>query len=147
MHRTGDNCPPTQVLALRVRIVFIPTRYVALLRFLKLSFVFVLVTVCLADNLTYMRVDRSVIEKRLTPVPATDTERVDAIRAQFRAAGCAPDMMQEQAVPNEELPNLICMVPGPDPGAIVIGTRLESNAKGDEAEVAWGGPVLLPLLV
>jgi VWFA-related protein len=120
---------------------------VALLRFLKLSFVLVLATVCLADNLTYMRVDRSVIEKRLTPVPATDTARVDAIRAQFRAAGCAQDMMQEQAVPNEELPNLICIVPGPDPGAIVIGTRLESNAKGDEAEVAWGGPVLLPLLV
>ena len=108
-----------------------------MLRFLKLSLVFILVTVCLADNLTYMRVDRSVIEKRLTPVPATDTERVDAIRAQFRAAGCAPDMMQEQAVPNEELPNLICMVPGPDPGAIVIGTRLESNAKGDEAR--WTG--------
>ena len=55
-------------------------------------------------------------------------------------------MMQEQAVPNEGLPNLICMVPGPDPGAIVVGTRLESNAKGDEAEVDWGGPILLPLL-
>ena len=127
-------------------MVFITARYVALLRFLKLSFVFVLVTVCAADNLTYMRVDRSVIEKRLTPIPATGMERMDALRAQFRAAGCAPDMMQEQAVPNEELPNLICIVPGPDPGAIVIGTRLESNAKGDEAEVAWGGPVLLPLL-
>ncbi len=38
------------------------------------------------------------------------------------------------------------MVPGPDPGAIVVGTRLESNAKGDEAEVDWGGPILLPLL-
>ena len=66
----------------------------ALLRFLKLTLVLVLSTVCLADNLTYMRVDRSVIEKRLQPVPATDKERVDAIRAQFRAAGCAPEMMQ-----------------------------------------------------
>ena len=118
----------------------------SLLRFLKLSLFLVLGTVCLAENLIYMRVDRSVIEKRLTPVPASDTERVDAIRAQFRAAGCSPEMMQEQAVPDEELPNLICMVPGPDPGAIVVGTRLESKAKGDEAGVDWGGPVLLPLL-
>ena len=118
----------------------------ALPRFLKFSLVFVLVTVCLADNLIYMRVDRSVIEERLQPVPADDAERVNTIRAQFRAAGCATDMMQEQAIPNEELPNLICIVPGPDPGAIVVGTRLESRAKGDEAEVDWGGPVLLPLL-
>ncbi len=117
-----------------------------MLRFLKLTLVFVLVTVCLADNLIYMRVDRSVIEKRLQPVPASDKERVETIRAQFRAAGCAPEMIQEQAVPNEELPNLICMVPGPDPGAIVVGTRLESKANGDEATVDWGGPVLLPLL-
>ncbi len=118
-----------------------------MLRFLKLSLIFVLVSVCLADSLIYMRVDRAVIEKRLQPVPATDKDRVDTIRAQFRAAGCAPEMIQEQAVPNEELPNLICMVPGPDPGAIVIGTRLESKAKGEEAVVDWGGPVLLPLLV
>ncbi len=59
-------------------MVVISPRYVALLRFLKLALVFVLVTVCLADNLTYMRVDRSVIEKRLQPVPASDAERVDA---------------------------------------------------------------------
>ena len=127
-------------------MVVISARYVALVRFLKLALVFVLVTACLADNLTYMRVDRSVIEKRLQPVPATDNERVDAIRAQFRAAGCAPEMIQEQAVPNEGLPNLICMVPGPDPGAIVIATRLDSNAQGEEAVVDWGGPILLPLL-
>lgn len=105
-----------------------------------------LAIVCMADNLTYMRVDRSVIEKRLQPLPATDVDRVDSVKAQFRAAGCVSQMIQEQTVPNEELPNLICMVPGPDPGAIVIGTRLDSKAKGDDAEVDWGSAVMLPLL-
>ncbi len=116
-------------------------------RFLKLLLLFALVAVCLADNLTYMRVDRSVIEKRLEPVPATDKERLDTLRAQFKAAGCAPDLLQEQTVPDEELPNLICMVPGADPGAIVVGTRIDSKAKGEESVVDWGGPVMLPLLV
>ncbi len=102
---------------------------------------------CLADNLIYMRVDRSVIEKRLDPVPATGKERLDTLRAQFKAAGCAADLLQEQAVPDEEMPNVICMVPGADPGAIVVGTRIDSKAKGDESEVDWGGPVMLPLLV
>src|SRR6516165_8343482 len=93
-----------------------------------------------------MRVDRSVIEKRLQPVPQTEKERVDSLKTQFHAAGCAQQLIQEQAVPDEDLPNVICMVPGPDPGAIVIGTRLDAKAKGDESEVDWGGSVMLPLL-
>jgi VWFA-related protein len=93
-----------------------------------------------------MRVDRSVIEKRLQPVPATEKEQVDALKTQFRAAGCAQEMIQEQAVPDEELPNVICMVPGPDPGAIVVGTRLDGKSKGDEADVDWACSVMLPLL-
>lgn len=116
-------------------------------RFLKLFSVLILAAVCLADNLTYMRVDGSVIEKRLDTVPATANERLDILRAQFKAAGCSAEMMQEQAVPDEELPNLICMVPGQEPGAIIVGTRFESKAKGEEAVVDWGGPVMLPLLI
>ena len=117
-----------------------------MLRLFKLFLLFALATFCLADNLTYMRVDQSVIEKRIQAVPAIDKDRIDSLRAQFKAAGCAPEMIQEQEVPGEEFPNLICMVPGPDPGAIVVGTRLESKAKSEEAVVDWGGPVLLPLL-
>ena len=117
-----------------------------MLRLFKLFLLFALATFCLADNLTYMRVDQSVIEKRIQAVPAIDKDRIDSLRAQFKAAGCAAEMIQEQEVPGEELPNVICMVPGPDPGAVVVGTRLESKAKGEEAVVDWGGPVLLPLL-
>jgi len=117
-----------------------------LFRFLKPLVIVALAAACLADNLTYMRVERSVIDKRLETAPATDMDRADILRSQFKAAGCAPDMIQEQVVPDEELPNLICIVPGGDPGAIVVATRLESRAKGEEAIVDWGGPVMLPLL-
>jgi hypothetical protein len=115
-------------------------------RFFKLSFVLMLAVACFADNLVYVRIEQPVIEKRLQTVPASDKERVDAIRAQFRASGCAADQIEEQTVPNEELPNIICTLPGPEPGAIVIGTRLDSKAHGEEALVDWGGPVMLPLL-
>jgi len=106
----------------------------------------ILVIACFADNLTYLRIDQSVIDKRLQTVPATDKDRVAAIHAQFKAAGCGPDQIEEQAVPDEELPNIICTIPGPEPGAIVIATRLDSKAHGEEAMVDWGGPVMLPLL-
>ena len=116
-------------------------------RLLKLFIVVCLVAACFADNLIYMRIDRSVIEKkRLQSVPPTDHDRVDTLRAQFKAAGCKPDMLQEQQVPDVELPNVICTLPGPDPGAIVIGARLDSKAHGDEALVDWGSVEMLPLL-
>ena len=117
-----------------------------MLRFFRPLILLVISVVCLADNLIYMRVDQPVIEKRIQAVPASDRERVDTLKAQFKAAGCAPEMIQEQAVPDEALPNVICIIPGADPGAIVVGARLESKAKGEEAAVDWGGPVMLPLL-
>ena len=115
-------------------------------RFLKLLVVVCLVVACFADNLIYMRIDRSVIEKRIQSIPPTDRDRVDTLRAQLKAAGCKPDMLEEQQVPDVELPNLICTISGPDPGAIVIGTRLDSKAHGDEALVDWGSVAMLPLL-
>ena len=115
-------------------------------RFLKLLVVVCLVVACFADNLIYMRIDRAVIEKRLQSVPPTDQDRIDTLRSQFKAAGCKPDMLQEQQIPDVELPNIICTLPGPDPGAIVIGAQLDSKAHGDEALVDWGSVAMLPLL-
>ncbi len=120
-------------------------RYI-LHRVFKLLPLSILAVACFADNLVYVRIERPVIEKRLQAVPATDKDRIDTIRAQFKAAGCTPDQIQEQAVPDEELPNVICTLPGPEPGAIVIATPLDSKARGEEALVDWGGPVMLPLL-
>ncbi len=137
---------PDLVLAYMVAAaVALPTRFI-LHRVSKLLLLLILVVACLADNLTYLRIDRSVIDKKLQTVPATDKDRVAAVTAQFRAAGCTSDQIQEQAIPNEELPNVICTIPGPEPGAIVIATRLDSKAHGEEALVDWGGPVMLPLL-
>lgn len=117
-----------------------------LVRVLKLLFLITFALACFADNLTYMRVDRAVIVKRVQTVPASDEERIDTIRAQFKTAGCASDQIQEQAIPDVDLPNIICTLPGTEPGTIVIATRLDSKAHGDEALVDWGGVAMMPLL-
>ncbi len=93
-----------------------------------------------------MRIDQAVIEKRIQTVPAIDQDRVSTLKAQFKAAGCPADQIVEQAVPDVELPNVICMLPGIEPGAIVIGTRLGSKAHGEEAQVDWGSVAMLPLM-
>jgi VWFA-related protein len=120
-------------------------RYI-LHRVFKLLLLLILAITCFADNLVYVRIERPVIEKRIQAVPSTDQGRVDTIRAQFKAAGCTSDQILEQAVPDEDLPNIICTLPGPEPGAIVIATRMDSKSHGEEALVDWGGPVMLPLL-
>jgi VWFA-related protein len=122
-----------------------PTGY-DLHRVFKILLLLILSVACFADNLVYVRIEQPVIEKRLQTVPATDTDRISTIRAQFKAAGCTPDQIQEQAIPDEDLPNIICTLPGPEPGAIIIATRLDSKAHGEEGQVDWGGPVMLPLL-
>ncbi len=122
------------------------SRGIFLGRVFKLILLLILAVTCFADSLTYLRIEQPVIDKRLQTVPATDKERVDTIRAQFRAAGCTPDQIQQQSVPDEDLPNVICTLPGPEPGAIVIATGLDSKTHGEEALVDWGGVAMLPLL-
>jgi VWFA-related protein len=115
-------------------------------RALILLVLFTITLTCIADNLTFMRIDRSVIEQRLQAMPTTDTDRVKLLRSQFKTAGCPAELIEEQAIPDETLPNVICTLPGTEPGAILIGTRLDYKASGAEELVNWGGVAMLPLL-
>ncbi len=101
---------------------------------------------CTADNLTYLRIERSAIEKRLQTLPATEADRVKLLREQFKTAGCAAELIEEQAVPGETVPNVICTLPGGEPGAILVGARLDYKAAGSEDLVNWGNVAMLPLL-
>ena len=74
-----------------------------MVRVLKLLLLSITCVAGFADNLTYLRIDRLVIEKRIQTVLATDRDRASTILAQFKAAGCPSDQLQEQAVPGEEL--------------------------------------------
>ena len=99
---------------------------------------------CRADSVIYMRIDRTILEKRAQVAPSTPKERLRTLRAQFRNGGC-PDLL-EQPVPGEELPNLICTLPGNEGGIIVVGARLDYKSHGDDEAVEWATLELLPLL-
>ena len=99
-----------------------------------------------ADNLTYMRIDKSVLEQRVQTPPATEQARLQVLRSQFQSAGCTGDQLQEEPVTEPAPPNLICTLPGTYPGTIVIGARLDFIAQGDEGAVQWATVAMLPLL-
>jgi hypothetical protein len=101
-------------------------------------------TSCRADSVIYMRIDRTILEKRAQVAPSTPQERLRTLRAQFRNGGC-PDLL-EQPVPGEELPNLICTLPGNEGGIIVVSARLDYRSHADDEAVEWATLELLPLL-
>ena len=117
-----------------------------MLRWSSLAAVLLLISVCFADNVTFLRIDKSVVHERIQNPPQSPDQRVAALRSMFQKAGCAKSEIQVQSVPDQPLPNVLCTVPGTEYGTILIAARLDYDSRGEEGAVGWGGVVMLPLL-
>src|ERR1035438_2458127 len=108
--------------------------------------VLALSSACLADNVTFLRLDRSVVEQRLQQAPENSDQRVRTLQTMFEKAGCAKGNVEVQAVPGQPLPNVICTLPGTEFGTILVAARIDYDGRGEEGAVGWGGVVMLPLM-
>jgi VWFA-related protein len=104
-------------------------------------------TALFADNLSYSRLDSGVVESRTQLAPQDASARLTMLKSQFSAAGCGEKQLKEQAVPGQQLPNLICILPGLDEGAIVVGANYDYSSVGEAARVDWATVSMLPLMV
>ncbi len=118
-----------------------------MLRWTSLICLGVFVSGCFADNVTFLRIDSSVVQQRMTAAPQTSEQRVQTLRTLFEKAGCSKANIEVQTVPGQAFPNVLCTLPGTEYGAILIATRIDYDGRGDEGAVGWGGAVMLPLLV
>ena len=117
-----------------------------MLRWSSLLVVFALCSACLADNVTFLRLDKSVVEQRLQLAPQDPSQRAGILQTMFEKAGCAKGNVEVQTVPGQPLPNVICTLPGTEYGTILIAARLDYDGRGEEGAVGWGGVVMLPLM-
>lgn len=101
----------------------------------------------LADNVTFLRVDKTIIDQRIQEQPQTPEQRVAVLREMFHKAGCAKQDLRVQPVPGQASPNVICTLPGNELGTILVTARLDYDGRGDEGPVGWGSVAMLPLLV
>ena len=103
-----------------------------------------LVTTCIADNVVYMRVHRPVIEEQLKLDPRDPADRIKTLRTMFQKGGCP--QVTEQKVPGQEIPNLMCILPGQEEGTLVVGAS--SDYRSDDATTpdGWSTLTALPLL-
>jgi|GEM_PF-312729 len=117
-----------------------------MLRWSSLLVVLALSSACLADNVTFLRLDKSVVQQRLQQAPPDPGQRALTLQTMFEKAGCAKGNVEVQTIPGQPLPNVICTLPGTEFGTIMIAARLDYNGRGEEGAVGWGGVVMLPLL-
>jgi len=112
--------------------------------FLRVLASLVLATTCIADSIVYMRVHRPLIEEQLKLAPATEPDRIKILRSLFQKGGC-PQVI-EQPVPNQDFPNLICILPGDEEGTIVVGASSDYSSQDTNPPGGWSSLAMLPLL-
>jgi len=109
------------------------------------SFLFLaLANSCVADSLAYMRVPKPLIEEHVKQAKDSEAERVNTLRNLFQKDGC-PQVV-EQPVPEEQSPNLICILPGIAEGTILVSASLDYAAEDVKTPAHWSALTLLPLL-
>jgi hypothetical protein len=105
----------------------------------------VLLVTCSVAEVTFLRVDKAVVEQRLKKLPKTPLDRLHMLRAEFVKAGCPK--VREQHILGEPLPNVLCTVPGAaNGGTIVVSVPIDYKNEGDDATVGWAGLLTLPML-
>jgi VWFA-related protein len=103
-------------------------------------------TICAAEGITYLRLERGLLEQKLNLSPETSAERVKTLKNLFEKAGCTPGNIYEQPVPGEDSPNVICVLPGTGSGTLVIGSPLDYKEHKEKGLVQWAGLTMLPVL-
>ncbi len=117
-----------------------------MLRRFSLLVLIALSSACLADNVTFLRLDKTVVQQRLQQAPQTPDQRASTLQMMFEKAGCGKQNVEVQTVPEQPLPNVLCTLPGTEFGTILIAARLDYDGRGEEGDIGWGGVVMLPLL-
>jgi hypothetical protein len=99
-----------------------------------------------AQQIRYSRVDREVVEARLTAALNSNADREKALEKSFQSAGCDGDKLALMPVKHSSLPDVICTLPGADENVIIVGAHFDHVPRGTGVVDNWSGASLLPSL-
>ena len=117
-----------------------------MLRWSHVGALLALSSVAFADNVTFLRIDKTIVQQRIQQPPASPQQRVSTLRSMFEKAGCPKQNIEVQSIPEQPLPNVVCTLPGTDYGTILVSARLDYDDRGDEGQCGWSAIAMLPLL-
>jgi VWFA-related protein len=96
-------------------------------------------------SIVYLRVHKNVLAERVKGAPVHRADRASKIRSLFEAAGCGAEQIAEQSFPKQDLPNVLCQLPGKEPGTIVVSAPIDFDGEESNSS-SWATLALLPLL-
>jgi hypothetical protein len=116
----------------------------------RVSYLFILLLLLIFEDSSLAQIHfqvatRQVIETRLRGFSSNNRQREATLKRMFAGVGCG-DHLSEQPVRHVKEPNLICVLPGADDSAIVVGAHLEHVEWGEGVVDNWSGSSLLPSL-
>jgi VWFA-related protein len=100
---------------------------------------------CFAGSIVYLRVHKNVLAERVKGAPVSRAERAHKLRSLFEAAGCSADQIAEQSFPKQDLPNVLCRLPGKEPGTVVVSAPIDFDDEAPDS-AQWATLALLPLM-
>jgi 8-oxo-dGTP pyrophosphatase MutT (NUDIX family) len=99
-----------------------------------------------AQDITFDKVELSVVQQRFGRLRSKNAERAVALREIFEEAGCPPEHWSEIKVRGSKLPNLACTLPGTSARQVIITAHYDQTGGGQGAIDNWAGAALLPSL-
>jgi hypothetical protein len=98
------------------------------------------------DTLRYGSVKQEVVNARLQEYGGDNKQREATLKKLFQEAGCDEEHLSEQAVKGSKQPNVICVLPGRNGRALIVGAHFDRVSEGDGVVDNWSGASLLPSL-
>jgi VWFA-related protein len=114
-------------------------------RLFRLLVLCVVCAECFGGSIVYLRVHKNVLAERMKGGSVSRADRAHKLRSLFEAAGCSADQIAEQLFPKQDLPNVLCRLPGREPGTIVVSAPIDFDAKAQDSS-QWATLALLPLM-
>lgn len=107
----------------------------------RLALALAILAASASAQVRFDQVKQDVIEARLGKASTKNGERMAALAALFKEAGCEPT---EQKVKHSKEPNVICVLPGKSERQIVVGAHFDQVDSGKGIIDNWSGASLLP---
>lgn len=101
---------------------------------------------CSAQKILYTTLGEPTIESRLRAYKQKNADREAELRQLFTEAGCGPERLTDRAVKGENLPNLVCTLPGETDEMILVSAHFDHVELGTGVIDNWSGASMLPSL-
>lgn len=106
-------------------------------------FLFLAATALAAQTVEFSLLEQPEVQARLERAAEPTAVRHDRLRELFVLSGCSAERIAEQPVKHAKTPNIICTLPGSEPGVILVTAHYDMAGPGLGVIDNWTGATML----